>query len=120
MTESLVADPSSMAESSLDVSACLVETDVLAAFLTARGGQLREALARAVCYTTVMSAIELLRAASGDAERAAVMRVLGIVRVLGIPAKGARQSAEFASATLRESLVLGLALASHMAVLTES
>jgi hypothetical protein len=110
----------------------LIETDVLAEYLTALPGEktlLREALKTTVCYTTMLNAMELFRAASTTEQRASVLQMLYVVRVLGFNARYAEPFAEFGEQiehetgnvlTDREALVLGMARASKLAVLTRS
>ncbi len=130
---------SSQSLSQSPISQLLIETDVLADYLLAPGGEatlLRTALRQVRCYTTMLNALELFRAASNAIEREAVLAVLTLVRVLGFPARSAEvaaiainQSADRHLADLnkssasihvnsRESIILGLAHASKLGVLT--
>ncbi len=110
----------------------LVETDVLAEYLVAAPGErslLREALRYSVCYTTMLNALELFRAARGIEGRAAVLQLLHLVRVLGFNFRTAETYAELAEEiemktgavlTDRDLMVIGMARASKLAILTRS
>jgi len=112
----------------MPISQLLIETDLLADYLVARPGEsslLRRALSQVQCYTTMLNALELFRAAESAVEREAVRAILTIVRVLGFPARTAEVAADlFAVAkvnvTTRESVILGLAHASKLSILTQS
>ncbi len=117
-----------MTQSKEPISQLLIETDVLAEYLLARPGEstlLRSALRQVRCYTTMLNALELFRAASNAFEREAILAVLTLVRVLGFPARSAEVAAlainkvsDSSHVTTRESIVLGLAHASKLGVLT--
>jgi hypothetical protein len=108
----------------------LVETDVLTEYLVAPAGEmttLRKALAQGVCYTTMINALELFRAAATKEESDAVMRMLLIVRVLGFNSRYAETFAGMAQeierkTTLhlseREILIMGMARVSKLSILT--
>jgi predicted nucleic acid-binding protein len=109
----------------------LIETDVLRDYLiSAKSNEsvLRKALAAGVCYTTMLNAFELFRAAATEAERDAVMRVLMVVRVLGFNARFAENFAKItqeietktgAILSEREAMIVGMASASKLSILTE-
>ena len=109
----------------------LIETDVLRDFLIAKKGEmtiLRKALSSGTCYTTMLSALELFRAAKSKEETDAVMQMLMVVRVLGF---NARYGEIFASSareieastglvlTDREAMIVGMAQASKLTILTK-
>jgi predicted nucleic acid-binding protein len=109
----------------------LIETDILAEYLTAAPGasRLRQALRQSVCYTTMLNALELFRASANDKQREAILSMLYVVRVLGFNARYAQPFAELAAEikTLshirisdREAMILGMARASKLTILTET
>jgi predicted nucleic acid-binding protein len=106
----------------------LVESDVLAEYLTHEDSLLRRALARHGCYTTMLNAMELFRAASTPADQEAVLQMLHLTRVLGFNARQAKPFSEVAREielrhgirpTSRETLMLGMARASKLELLTK-
>jgi len=109
----------------------LIETDVLSEYLMAGKDSdtiLRKALLRGVCYTTMVNALELFRAASTKEERDAVMQMLMVVRVLGFNARyaqsfadGAREIEKKKGMTLsdREAMMIGMAKASKLVIVTK-
>jgi len=111
----------------MPISQLLVETDLLADYLVAQPGEtslLRTVLSHVQCYTTMLNALELFRAAESVAEREAVLAVLTVVRVLGFPARTSEVAADLfrttkETVTTRESVILGLAHASKLGVLTK-
>lgn len=87
------------------------------------------ALTSGKCYTSALTAAELLAACQTPAERAAVENLFRIVRVLGFPARSALNYAETARLaeteshlrmTSREVMILGLARESKLTVLTRA
>lgn len=74
----------------------LVETDVIAAFLTGTGevSLLERALATSMCYTTFVQLGEIL-ACVPPAEHAPVMKALSLLRPLGAPPRYATELASF-------------------------
>jgi len=110
----------------------LVETDVLAEFLTTtnpEGSLLKKALRRASCYTTMLNAMELFRAVRTKEQEEAVLQMLYLVRVLGYNARYAQpfarlakeiESRSGATLTSRETMILGMAQASKVTILTET
>ena len=110
----------------------LIETDVLADCLLAAPGEqsmLREALQTHVCYTTMLNALELFRAATDSTERALVLQLLHLVRVLGFNARTAEPYSELAEEierttgqriSDRDIMILGMARASKLAILTRT
>lgn len=107
----------------------LVETDILADFLTNPGETiLRKALKSGTCYTTMYNALELFHAARTDEERDAVKKMLMAVRVLGFNFRYAEQFSEFARSieertgqrlSQRETFILGMTYVSKLTVLTQ-
>jgi predicted nucleic acid-binding protein len=103
----------------------LVETDILREYLTHKGQELsllRQALSSGTCYTSMVNAMEIFSEMTGERERAAASNMLLVVRVLGFNARFAEPFAhmakEHAGLTQREMLVLGMAKASKLTVLT--
>ena len=108
----------------------LIETDVLREYLiSAKSGEsiLRKALAAGVCYTTMVNALELFRAASSSEEHDAVMQTLMVVRVLGFNSRTAENfatiSREIETKTGiiisgREAMIVGMAKTSKLTILT--
>jgi hypothetical protein len=117
----------------------LIETDVLAEFLTAAPAVrersslqgptlLRQALGVSICYTTMLNVMELFRAAAHEPERNAVAAMLHVVRVLGFHPRYAISFAELAQETERhshiritdrETMILGMARTSKLTILTK-
>jgi len=109
----------------------LIETDVLKEYLiSSKSGEslLRKALASGVCYTTMVNALELFRAAGTKAENEAVMQVLMVVRVLGFNSRYAESFAKLARdietktrvvLSEREAMIVGMANTSKLAILTK-
>jgi hypothetical protein len=109
----------------------LVETDVLREYLiSAKPNEsvLRKALATGVCYTTMVNALELFRAASTNAEHDGVMQTLMVVRVLGFNSRTAENFAiishEIETKTGirisgREAMIVGMAKTSKLTILTK-
>jgi hypothetical protein len=109
----------------------LIETDILAEFLVVPFGatsMLREALQVAVCYTTMLNALELFRAARTESEQASILQMLHVVRVLGFHARYAMAFAELSREiestcsvriTDRDAMILGMARASKLQILTK-
>jgi len=109
----------------------LVETDVLTEYLVAPAGEattLRKALAQGVCYTTMINALELFRAAATKEESDAVMQILLVVRVLGFNSRYAETFAGIAREieaetaqhlSEREVMIVGMARVSKLSILTE-
>jgi hypothetical protein len=132
----MFANAEDMTSSQTPISQLLIETDILADYLLAPPGEatlLRTALRQVRCYTTMLNALELFRAASDAFEREAILAVLTLVRVLGFPARTAETAAlalfeanvlNKSSASVhiqtRESIVLGLAHASKLGILTRT
>lgn len=128
--------------SSVEEKQYLIETDVLASFLTTpiadpaissgtatEESLLLQALRSGKSYTTMLNAYELLRAATTPEEQEAVMGVFRLVRVLGFHARLAASLAEIAQAietktglhvTDREAMILGMAQASTLTILTQT
>src|SRR3569623_1498102 len=109
----------------------LIETDILADYLTAAPGTsaLRQALRQSVCYTTMLNAMELLRASLNQEQREAILSMLYVVRVLGFNARYAQPFAELTNEietrtgiiiTDREAMILGMARASKLTILTQA
>lgn len=112
----------------------LIETDVLADYLTTAEEEpslLRQALCQAVCYTTMLNAFELFRAAGNAHQKQAVRTMLHLVRVLGFNARVAEPFADIASEialeansthsrslTHREEIILGMAKTSNLTIVT--
>ena len=70
----------------------LIETDILNDYLMHRSSDgepslLRQALAQATCYTTMINAMELFASATDQKSRDATMNLLMVVRVLGFSAR---------------------------------
>lgn len=112
-------------------SQVLIETDILAAFLVASESGpeplLQQALKRYVCYTTMLNAFELLRAARNENEQQIVHSLLTLVRVLGFNARTAIPVAALSRAiehehgivlSTRDALVIGMAAQSKLTILT--
>src|SRR5438094_438331 len=109
----------------------LIETDVLRDFLIAEKGEvtlLRKALAIGTCYTTMLNALELFRAARTSEETDAVMQVLMAVRVLGFNSRYAETFAQLSAEiekqsgvrlSDREAMIAGMAQASKLVILTK-
>lgn len=104
----------------------LIESDVLLAYLRHSGPEpsvLRRALSVGTCYTTMLNAMELFAEMTAPHERVAVTNMLMVVRVLGFNSRFAEPFADLAKGspgiTQREMLVLGMAKASKLTVLTE-
>jgi hypothetical protein len=120
----------------MPISQLLIETDVLAEFLIApttsstdsATSLVRSALQRYVCYTTMLNALELFRAATTAVQREAVLSMLYLVRVLGFNARyadsfatlmhTAEQTAKLKISD-REAMIIGMAEASKLAILTK-
>jgi predicted nucleic acid-binding protein len=114
------------------ISQLLIETDVLSDYLTTPEGEtslLRLALQRASCYTTMINALELFRAASTTLQHDAVLSMFYLVRVLGFNPRYAEPFAASAreveatknlTISARESLILGMAQVSKLSILTRS
>ncbi|MBS1903699.1 MAG: hypothetical protein JSS75_08360 [Bacteroidetes bacterium] len=105
----------------------LIETDILRDYLTHRSESpsvLRRALQAGSCYTTMYNALELFAQAASAPERAAIKSMLMAVRVLGFNARTAEPFAELRSMhpdiSEREMMVLGMARASKLVVLTRT
>ncbi len=104
----------------------LIETDILTDYLHHSGAEtsvLRKALARGVCYTTMLNAFEVFRSATSKDEERVILQMLTAVRVLGFNARTAQPFALLArEATIelsdRDAIILGMAQASKLVVLT--
>jgi hypothetical protein len=109
----------------------LIETDVLTEYLIAPAGEetlLRTALAKGVCYTTMLNALELFRKAQTKSENDAIMQMLLVVRVLGF---NSRYAESFAAAgkeienktglnlSERELMIVGMANVSKLSIITK-
>jgi predicted nucleic acid-binding protein len=109
----------------------LIETDVLREYLiSSKSGEsfLRKALATGVCYTTMLNALELFRAADTKEATDAVMQLLMVVRVLGFNSRYAQTFAKMAdeieaktgkNLTDREVMIVGMATTSKLTILTK-
>jgi len=109
----------------------LIETDVLREYLvSAQPGEsvLRTALVTGVCYTTMVNALELFRAARTNEEHDAVMQVLMVVRVLGFNSRTAESFAKLSQdietktgiiITEREAMIVGMAKTSKLTIVTK-
>jgi predicted nucleic acid-binding protein len=124
----VISDPQLPAQAPLQL---LIETDILAEFLVSDEPEptLLRALKQHVCYTTMLNAFELLRAARSNAEHEAVHSLLTLVRVLGynsrtaIPIASLTRSIEqehSVSLSTRDALVVGMAVQSKLAILTRA
>ncbi len=110
----------------------LIETDILNDYLIHRSSQgessmLRQALAQATCYTTMINAMELFASASDQKSRDATMNLLMVVRVLGFSARYAEPFATLGKEieqekkmilTQRELMILAMAKTSKLTVVT--
>ena len=109
----------------------LVETDLLREYLVAPAAEattLRKALSVGVCYTTMINALELFRAARTKKEADAVMQLLLVVRVLGFNSRYAETFAAIAREieegtashpSERDMLIVGMARVSKLSILTK-
>jgi predicted nucleic acid-binding protein len=109
----------------------LIETDVLKEYLisaTDEPSTLRKALVRGVCYTTMLNALELFRAAESKEEHDTVMQLLMVVRVLGFNSRYAETFAgighEIKSQTgiilsERELLIVAMAKTSKLTIVSK-
>ena len=111
----------------------LIETDILGEFLVSTAHdpepRLLRALRMCTCYTTMLNAYELLRAATSEQEQKHIYSALSLVRVLGF---NARTSVTFAALsqkierergitlTMRDTFILGMAEQSKLSILTEN
>lgn len=89
---------------------------------------LRKALVSGVCYTTMLNALELFRAAKTKEQSDAILQMLMVVRVLGFNARFAQSFADTSAETQkktgkilsnREAMIIGMAKASKLTILTE-
>lgn len=104
----------------------LLETDILIEYLNHTGSKpsiLRQALAKGVCYTTMMNAFEVFRTATTKEEEQDVLNMLTAVRVLGFNARYAQTFAVTARQAKiqlrdRDAIILGMAQASKLVVIT--
>lgn len=110
----------------------LIETDILNDYLMHRSSDgepslLRQALAQATCYTTMINAMELFASATDQKSRDAVMNLLMVVRVLGFSARYAEPFAALGKRieqeknlvlSQRELMILAMAEISKLTVVT--
>lgn len=104
----------------------LLESDILAEFLLPadrQASELRQMLAESVCFTTFVQVSELLACVHDKHERALVDRLLGGIKVLGLPTRYSEAVGRFlrlateagSQQPLRQAIVLAVA---HEARLT--
>ena len=110
----------------------LIETDILNDYLTHRSSDgepslLRQALAQATCYTTMINAMELFASATDQKSRDATMNLLMVVRVLGFSARYAEPFAALGKQieqekklvlSQRELMILAMAETSKLTIVT--
>ena len=105
----------------------LVESDVIAEFLTAPEGEvplLRSLLQAAPCFSSFIQAGEIYSAARDDEERRTVERALYGLKILGASARYAktigRALTSLASATdIRTAIVAAVAVESRLPIVTQ-
>lgn len=105
----------------------LVETDLIAEFLTAGSdgpSLLRRLLEVITCYTTFLNAAEIYSAARDDEERRTVERALFGLKILGASARyaktiGAALSSDVTGIDHRKAIVAGMAIESDLAIVTD-
>ncbi len=104
----------------------LVETDLIASFLTAPAGErplLRRLLETTTCYTTFVQAAEIYAVATSDQERATVERALFGLKILGASARYAKTMASALTSLgtapdLRTAIVAAMAVESGLPIVT--
>jgi predicted nucleic acid-binding protein len=105
----------------------LIETDLIVEFLTAGSDArplLRTLLQTATCYTTFIHAAEIYSSIDGDEERRTVDRALFGLKILGASSRYAKTIGDALSSmpttgSYRTAIVAGIALESHLPVVTD-
>lgn len=107
-----------------DKNQFLVETDLLLEHLTNQNfelpSSLEKAMARGVCFTTVINASELFFAAMDDMQRESVKSLLSALKVLGLNSRYSLKISNFFNkvATTRDALLCTVAEFNRLPILT--
>lgn len=105
----------------------LIESDVIAEYLTAEAGQtplLRRLLEIAPCYSTFIQAAEIYSTARDDDERRTVERALFGLKILGASSRYAKTIGSVLTSVAtgdryRTAIVAAMAIASQLPVVTD-
>lgn len=103
----------------------IVHTDVIADHLrsTRSPSVLRQTMSKFLCYTTVFQAIELFSLATSSRETGLIEDALGVMKILGLNARGAKSYARLlAKGRPRnrwDMLIAGLCIESRLPLLTD-
>ena len=99
----------------------LLDTDILVDYVTANDmNYLINLMQKAICFTTVLNAAELLAACKNDEEQSAVRNVLDAIKVLGLNSRYALSITEFSEKTgsVRDALFSVVASINKLPIVT--
>ena len=99
----------------------LLDTDILVDYVTSNDmNYLINLMQKAICFTTVLNAAELLAACKNDEEQSAVRNVLDAIKVLGLNSRYALSITEFSEKTgsVRDALFSVVASINKLPIVT--